>query len=410
MKQQLLILFTAIFSLCSYAQISYEKGYFINNTNKKTSCLIKNVDWRINPTEIEYKLSENDKPKKASIDVIKEFGINNTSKYIKSTVNIDTSSENINKLSNERNPIFIEKELFLKVLVEGKFNLYEYQNKDLKFFYNSENSNIEQLVFKSYITNVDKIAKNYMFKQQLSNDLKCSEFKPNRINSVGYNKKDLIRFFTDYSNCNNTDLIDFEKKQKREFFNLTIRPRFNSSSMSAQHLLLIPNNYIDFENKTGIGFGLETEFVLPFNKNKWAFLIEPTYQNFKSEGGINNITSILGGEILTKIDYSSIEFNVGARHYFFLNDNSKIFINAAVIYDVVLKSSIELNRSDSSIGYLAEKVERTSDNFAFGLGYKLHDKYSIEMRLQTKREALLNLKTWVSDFKTISVIFGYTLF
>ena len=42
-----------------FAQISFEKGYFINNANQKTNCLIKNQDWKDNPTEFEYKLDEN---------------------------------------------------------------------------------------------------------------------------------------------------------------------------------------------------------------------------------------------------------------------------------------------------------------------------------------------------------------
>jgi hypothetical protein len=337
MKKRILFLFITVLSLNCYSQISFEKGYYIDNTNQKINCLIKNIDWKNNPTEFEYQLSENSESKKTTIKSIKEFGIDNISKYVRSTVNIDRSSESINNLSNDKNPVFQEEELFLKVLVEGKATLYQYIDSNLKrFFYNKENSNIEQLIFKSYKTTDNNVGKNNKFKQQLWVDLKCPNFKMSKIENVQYKKNSLVRFFTEYSKCYNNELINFEPKQKRDIFNLTIRPRINSSSLT------IPNSVfnsrdIDFENKIGFGFGLEAEFILPFNKNKWAIAIEPTYQSFKSKK-TTNVTNVSGGVLIASVDYSSIEVPVSLRHYFFLNNSSKIFINASYIFDLSSKS------------------------------------------------------------------------
>ena len=189
MKKQFLFILITILSFNGYSQISFEKGYYIDNTNQKTNCLIKNVDWKNNPTEFEYKLSENSESKKTTIKSIKEFGIDNITKYIRSTVNIDRSSENTNNLSNHKNPIFQREELFLKVLIEGKANLYQYTDSNLKrYFYNKENSNIEQLIFKSYKTTENNIGKNNRFRQQLWVDLKCPNFKTSKIENVKYKK------------------------------------------------------------------------------------------------------------------------------------------------------------------------------------------------------------------------------
>lgn len=81
-KKQLVFILTAILSLNCYSQISFEKGYFVDNNNQKTTCLIKNIDWANNPTEFEYKLSKNNETKKLTIKLVKEFGVNNTSKYL----------------------------------------------------------------------------------------------------------------------------------------------------------------------------------------------------------------------------------------------------------------------------------------------------------------------------------------
>jgi hypothetical protein len=409
MKKQLLFLLTTILSLNCYSQISFKKGYYIDNTNQKTNCLIKNVDWNNNPTQFEYKLSEEGESKYATIKSVIEFGIDNVSKYIRKTVDIDRSSENINNLSDNKNPIFKEDELFLKVLVEGKSNLYVYVEGNLKrYFYNKENSNIEQLIFKLYKIGFNDIGKNNRFRQQLWVNLKCPNFKMSKIENVDYKKNDLIRFFTEYSECHNNDLINFEPKQKRDLFNLTLRPRLNSSSLSTQSTLSFIRD-IDFENETGFGIGLEAEFIFPFNKNKWALIIEPTYQNYKSKK-TTNINNVSEGTLLAEVNYSSIEVPVGLRHYLFLNNNSKIFINASIIFDLSLKSSIEFTGDTGSAGNISSLEIKSESNFALGIGYKQNDRYSLEIRYQTNREILSNISAWSSGYKTLSIIFGYSLF
>lgn len=395
MKKQLLFLLITVLSFNCYSQISFEKGYYIDNSNQKTNCLIKNIDWKNNPTEFEYKLSENSESKKASIKLIKEFGIDNVSKYIRSNVNIDRSSEKFNQLSNHRKPIFKEEELFLKVLVEGKANLYLFEDGNLiRYFYNIEDTVIEQLVFKSYKTSNYKIGKNNSFKNQLWNNLKCPDFKISKVENLDYQKNDLINFFVEYNECNGEKSIIYEKKQKKDLFNLSVRPGFNSSSLSIQNSVSSSRD-TDFDNEFGFRFGIEVEFIMPFNANKWSLIIEPTYQYFKSEKEIRNQTVIA--------DYKSIEIPVGIRHCFFLSENSKIFINGSYILDLSSNSIIDFSSE-------VDLEINTGNNLAFGMGYKYNDKYSLELRYQTSREILSDYIAWSSDYNTLSVIFGYSLF
>ncbi|TCL68053.1 hypothetical protein EV196_102617 [Mariniflexile fucanivorans] len=395
MKNQFLVIFITILNTYCYSQISFDKGYYINNNNEKVECYIKNMDWKNNPVEFLFKLSENNEQQTATLKSIKEFGIYNYSKYIRITVNIDRSSNILENLSVNRNPDFNEEELFLKVLIEGKSNLYIYEDRNLvRYFYSTESKNIEQLIFKRYNSTKNLIGENNRFKQQLLNDLKCESIRIKDIESLEYKKEDLMNFFTKYNECNNSEIINFEEKQKKDLFNLTIRPRLNSSSLTINNT---ENNYknTDFGNKTGLGFGLEAEIVLPFNKNKWSILVEPTYQYFKSEKELATTNA--------KADYKSIELPIGIRHYFFLNNNSKIFINALYILDIKANSKIYFNPgSDLDIS--------SSTNNAFGVGFKQNGKYSLEFRYQTTRHILGNYNYWYSDYKTLSLIFGYTIF
>lgn len=395
MKKQLLFLLITILSFNCYSQISFEKGYYIDNSNQKTNCLIKNIDWKNNPTQFEYKLSENSESKKKTIESIKEFGINNISKYVRSIVNIDRSSEDIKKLSYDRNPIFKEEKLFLKVLIEGKANLYLLEDGNLRrFFFNKENSAIEQLIFKSYKTPNNQIGKNNRFKNQLWNNLKCPNLKINKVENLSYQKNDIVDFFVEYNECNGEKNTNYEEKQKKDLFNLSIRPGFNNSSLSVQNSIYSSRD-TDFDNEFGFRFGIEAEFIMPFNKNKWSLIIEPTYQYYKSEKETRNRN--------VKADYKSIEIPVGIRHYFFLNENSKMFVNGSFIFDFSNNSIV-----DYSIG--TDLEIKTRNNFAFGIGYKYNDKYSLELRYQTSREVLSDYIAWSSDYNTFSVIFGYSFF
>ncbi|MFL0352263.1 tRNA modification GTPase [Xanthomarina sp. GH4-25] len=407
MKKQLLFLLIMIISFCSYGQISFENGYYINNSNEKISCLIKNIDWNNNPTQFEYKLSENSESQKGTIKSVKEFGINNISKYIRSTVNIDRSSDNINDLSDDKNPIYNKEILFLKVLIEGKSNLYEYADVNLKrYFYNIDNAIIEPLIYKRFNTIDKNIGKNYRFRQQLWVNLKCPNFKLSQIENIDYKKNDLVKYFIEYNECQNATVINYEQKQKIDFFNLTLRPRINNSSLYIVSSTSNPKSF-DFDNEIGFGFGIEFEFILPYNKNKWAIAIEPTYQNYKSET-ISTYDNVSGGDLTANVDYSSIEIPFSIRHYFFLNKNSKIFVNASYILDVSSKTLIELTRVDGSNFNTLEINSR--NNFGMGIGFKQSDKYSLEIRYQTSREILGNDQAWSSNYKTLSFIIGYSFF
>jgi hypothetical protein len=395
MKKQLLCLLIVIVSFNCHAQISFKKGDFIDNNGDKIECFIKDVDWKNNPIEFKYKLSRNSETKEATIAAVKEFTIQNFSKYVRGNVKIDRSSSDLNHLSSIRNPVYEEEKLFLKVLVEGKTNLYHYEDGNLvRFFFSKNDHNvIEQLIFKNYLTTNNFRGENNMFRQQLLNELKCHSITSKNIEKTKYNKKDLTSFFILYNECMDSAVINNNNnaKKKRDLFNLNIRIGLNTSSLSVNNQANTFRN-VDFGNKFQFRFGIELESILPFNRNKWAIIAEPTYQRFNSEQESPN----------SIVDYKSIEIPLGIRHYFFLNANSKLFINGSYVLDNVLKSKISYSNTDFEI--------TKSTNLAFGLGYKQNDKYSLELRYHTSRNLLSNFVFFDSDYNTLSIIFGYSLF
>lgn len=409
MKNQLLLLLllTTILSLSASAQISFEKGYFINNSGKKIDCLIKNIEWRNNPTGFEYKLVQNGEVMNENLNTVKEFGIFNNLKYLRTTVKIDKSADDLNNMSYDKNPVFVEEQFFLKVLVEGKANLYLYVEGSLqRFFFNKDNSKIEQLVFKNFRNSEGQTGENNQFRQQLWNDLKCPNISINKILNLKYQKNALVTFIKAYNECNDSEFVNYDEKRKKDLFNLSVRPRLNNTSLFMKNLY--PNSDdIDFGNKSNFSIGVEAEFIMPYNKNKWAFTIEPNYQKFNSKKEINGSLFSSGKQIAT-VNYNYIEMPLSVRHYFFLNDNGKFFVNASYIFALASKSSLEFTRAPDI--YLNSVKLSTRAYFGFGAGYKFKNRYSLEVRFNTSRNLTENYIFWNSKCKTSSLIFGYSLF
>jgi len=211
----------SIFITYSYSQITFEPGYFINESNQKTECLIKNSDWYNNPTTFEYKLSQNDLIKIATLHTVKEFGINGSAKYISASVKIDRSSNDMDKLTSDKNPEFHEEQLFLKVLIEGKASLFLYKSEGslTRLFYKINDTELNQLVYKKYLKN-SQIAQNDLFKQQLYQDLKGDAIKMDDFENIQYNPRDLKRLFIKYNESINSNFTNYEPTQKKDVFKL----------------------------------------------------------------------------------------------------------------------------------------------------------------------------------------------
>lgn len=393
----ILLTILSLISFNIYSQVAYENGYTINNNDQKTACLIKNNDWKNNPSEIEIKYTDNEQPKIETISSIKAFGIEGKIKYERHSVQIDRSIDLVSSLDHDRNPTFKEEQLFLKVLIEGKASLYLYEDKNIeKFFFNVDNGDIAQLVYKSYLTNDNLIGKNNYYRQQISSNLKCEDLSTNDIQKLGYTENQLINIFMKYNTCANAPVIRYSIKDKKSAFNLNLKAGIKNSSLEIKNSVSDLKD-TDFGNQIGFRLGLEAEFVLPFNNHKWSVIIEPTYQNFNVKKETD--------DLMAEVNYKSIEVPLGIRYYMFINEQSKLFINGMLIMDFDLNSEFKFNRSWDSFTEI-----KSSPNLGFGLGYNHDTKYSVELRYHSSRDLLSNFATWDSKYNSLALIFGYTVF
>lgn len=379
------------------AQIKFEPGYYISPQNQKISGFIKNLDWNSNPTTIEFKESLDGETQIKTIHDMKEFGIDQKSKYVKARVEMDRSSEEMSNLSHQKNPEYRQETVFLETLVEGKSTLYSYKETQFnRFFFQNDGGEITPLIYKRYFHDVNKIATNDQFKNQLRAKVNCN-FNNDQFLSLNYSRNSLVNYFQKFNDCNNSSGTNFTEGKTKSDFNFYVKPGVAFTNLEVENTGL-NNSYVDFGNKTIFKFGVEFEYILPFHKNKWGLFLAPTYKAYKSEG-MNEVR-----QHGSTIEYNSIEMPLGVRHYFILNQTSKIFVHGAVLWDLNMGGEFKFENH-------ADKMDvKSGNNFMVGLGYNFNSKFSAEFNLYTKRRLLSDYLEWNSDFSSFGFSVGYNFF
>ncbi len=407
MKNKLSLMLLLV-TFLSFAQSKFESGYFIDNSGTKTECLIKNYDWKNNPTNIEIKSINKNEIITKTIEDIAEFGINDKSKFVKATVKIDKSSQNFNSLSDYSNPVYFEKTVLLKVLVEGVSNLYYYTDKDFEKFFYSVNDKIEQLVYKQYNNSEGNISTNDTFKQQLFVNFKCNNDKKS-ILALKYKNNDLIDYFIKTNNCisgNNKTITTFKKRKFEANFKLNLLVNNINSTF------IIPTGNIrgtyETEKKYTFTFGFETELIFPYNNKNWSLIFDPSYVKNKETFKIYQPQFINPDETFYN-DSFFIRLPIGIRRYFKINENNKFFANAALSFNLIDTYVYTYNPfNNSTIVYSNESF--IANSLAFGIGYQ-YKRYTAEMKLNTKTEFYpYPIDGTKFNLNQISLKLGYKLF
>lgn len=402
-----LLFIVLFFSGKSFAQIRFESGYFIEKSGEKINCLIRDVDWKNNPREFTYKLTEEGERLKKKVDEVMTFCIETEEKkvkYISTEVNIDRSSDIGSKLSSSRLPVWEKEQLFLKVLIEGEANLYYYEDKNLRrFFFNtSKNDSIQQLVYKRYRPEVTVAKSNNTFRQQLKSFVFCNTINQTKLEKLLYKKSNLVTYFKDYNEgCTQSDFESYFDKNSREKvlkLSLKVIGILNNAQFQITNSPSFDKPSLDFQRKTTVGGGLELEVFLPFNRNKWRLIAGSNlqYYNGSNEYELEFPTRIVVRE--ASVEYSSIDILVGLRHYFYLNDKLKVFINGGYAYDVVAFDSYS-KRSANSF----EHEIIGNGTYFIGLGSEFK-----AMSLELRHYGSKNVINVIQDIANADIISSYS--
>jgi len=410
MNKLLPVLLLLLFTQSILAQSVFEPASYKDNDGNIIEGFIKNLDWRSNPTKLDFKSSlEESDFVTLTINDVSEFEIFNYGKFIRSTVQVDRTTEDKTKLSRSPIPEFNTEILFLKVLLEGDASLYSYQSGNIvRYFFSTKGSKIEQLVFRLYQNN-NTIVTDNSFKNQLNKSLICKELEYSNFQELEYDQKDLVALFNQYLSCSDLPKTVYNYSRDYKRFRISLKPSFNYSSLEVSKntvsLAFSRKSTVDLGNSFGYKIGTEFEFIFPFDNGKWSFVVEPTFNRYKTSKKV--VLSFTENDI--SLDYTSLEVPFGLRYKVFVNNNSLFYMNPFFVYDFAINSQLNFN------GAIAEIKPRP--NLMLGIGYRVKE-FSFETRYSFKRELFSssrsrttsNSSIYTSDYQYISFIIGYSIF
>ncbi|QBA20612.1 PorT family protein [Chryseobacterium indologenes] len=411
MKKNLSVFLSFCIVLIS-AQIKFEKGYIIGSNDVKKDVLIKNQGWANNPESFSYKADEASGESTGNPSTIKEFGIYNEVKYVTYNGDIDYSSDNTGDLSSIKEPEFKKVSVFLKEIATGNKNLYSYQGRNvIRYFYSDSDSSIKPLIYKKYFFNGNnlQVATNEEYIEQLKTIFSDYNTAQAIASKTKYTSSDLKKVFSTYNSkfsgaTNDGNVSDMKRDTK---FNLAVRPGLNFYS-PLEITKTLSNE--GAPSKTGFRIGVEAEIVLPFNRGKWSIVAEPTFSLYNNKTAVRTTNGNLYN--INVENYSFISIPLSVRHYMFINDKSKIFINAGINL-VALKTSSAKDFSVDYDGYVFDRLKLSSSqafkSTLFGIGYNYNNKYIIEVRYNTGMN-LFEEKGAEANLKYASIILGYNIF
>ncbi len=388
-------LLSLLFFVPAYSQIRFEKGYFIDNEGKRTECYIRDTDWANNPTSFKYKLVSKEEFGEASVEDVREFGTENGPAYFRERVNVDESPVVLHLLSSRRAPEFVEKVIFLKRMVNGSATLYVYRSSGItQFYYQLNGGRVTPLVYKRYLNDDGKVESNFGFRQELLNALQCGDVPASRVARLNYKESDLESYFNQYNACVNPGVeTRSDKVAGREVFNLRVTPGAELVMMTGERYTRFGDGAKKHKNVSG-RVGLEAEYILPFNKNKWGLLAEPSLQYYKIP------LTVLG--LKMNANYWSVEVPLGVRHYFFLPNNTRLFVNGQAIFHLAGWQSAASRRE-------REMEMRSRGGLALGAGIS-KGRWGGEIRCSLPRDGFASYLNINVKHTKLSLILGYKLF
>lgn len=385
--------------LSAVAQVHFEKGYFIDDKGQRTECLIRNRGWNNNPSGFSYKLSETDEEKERSLANTDEFSIYEKVKFVKGEVEMERSTNRTSHLSKKLSLDFAKETHFFRVLVEGNATLYIYEEGGItKFFYKNAQGKIEQLVYIKYLKDNTDVREYNQYQTQLDASVKCEGTTLETLRKLKYDESSLTAYFRNANNCSGLGKPStFEPKKGKAKFHL--RPVVGVKSMKLDLSPQLERIALS-TSKTGIAYGLEFEYVLASNRNKWSFFIEATYNKIEEVIDLEDPGTATYDE-KADLKYAAIQVPVGVRYYTFLTDDFKLFGNAMVVLNSV--------SSDSGVEYVGTSgFSFESFNYNLGIGIGLsYNRFNAEIRYYTPQSLVKNVD---GDFKKISFTLNYAVF
>ncbi|AXG72731.1 hypothetical protein DVK85_00175 [Flavobacterium arcticum] len=405
----LAVLLTA-FSM--YAQNeNQQQGYYITNDGQRVDGYFKTTDFYDTESLGFKEQSTGESFSAIDVNDISEYGIGKEFKFIKKIFEIDNSETNFKRLSSISEPDWVETTGFLNVILEGEVSLYSYSNsKGTKFFYSTPSKDIQQLLYKRYRPSEAIVAENNLYLQQLLNNVRCENEDRSFFATISYGKKDLIRVFKKYNECNgNLYTVYNNSTSKGSKINFTVFAAANYYSFGIKG----SGSDSEVENVIAPTLGLEVALVLP--SEKWEFFGKVEFESLSAKTKAVYDRGFGGFTVENyDIDMQAINLQFGLRYNAIVKGYNKFFIDGALgvtkpFGDLNIETISSTTDGSASTTQLRKRELGSSFCGNIGVGYMYKNKFGAAIRYETARNLFSNGGMLTTDISRIGLNLRYTL-
>ncbi|WP_157593055.1 outer membrane beta-barrel protein [Rufibacter tibetensis] len=325
----------------SFAQKNFVSGYFVTVKNDTISCLINDQNWKKNPKQVQYRITENGDTDTFKPAQIKSFGLSTGDVFEGKIVSIDNSTNNVERLSVNGAPTTTTDTVFLKVLVKGAANLfYLYNGEREHFYYQTNAENLVELGL-TYSLQFDPVTGKRLlitdskYRGQLKTYFADCSALTEKLLDIKYSVSDMRAAFKQYNTCrNNNGYVSTEEKARFDFGVLAGASFTNLSFTSAERVDLARTK---FKSPVSFNAGISVNMILPRNRQRWSFYNELLWKSYTAQGNYYQTIDFAYEHRAYNTEFSISSFGLGSMiRYNMSFPTLKPFVSIGVANNLIL--------------------------------------------------------------------------
>jgi len=351
-----------LYPILTHCQADWESGTIVLQSGESISCSILDEDWKRTPLEFTYKLNGGEQ--KISADAVQSVSLADHTLFESEMVAIDEVADDVSITNDKRNPPKVQKQLLLRVLVDGDIDLLKYSTPQQTRFYTRTSSSSELLEYNLYRSGT-AMGTNAAYKQQMTLINKCNPTTD--YSKLSYKEKPLVKAVVAANECLGIQPKVYGDDTKRKLGKLHVElgMLYQSVAVNVQATRSKSN---EFNNGVGCYAGLGYEYYLPYGNNSMSVTAAATYAAVSIDGEpeLNDAT----------FDYSGAMISLGLRRYFPVG-GAQLAVGVEAVVENVLNAEINYESSSN-----IELFSGVYPRLMAGLVQK--DRYSLLVRYDIK--------------------------
>ncbi len=377
----------------AHAQKNFVPGYVVDNNGRKTEGRIDRQLWVRNPRTIGFEAGGSESS--YGISDLQAFGADGDIAYVRQVVKRSTKPTSIELLRGRQyTDTTLTDTAFLRVLVEGKWNLYSL-NVDKQIYYAQiDGGPIEEL---RYVVDLDEAGQYYTernyFRDQLNGALLNAGLDSRlgkKLPQMNYQERSLMLFFKSVNEAQgSTATLAPAQKKKQEKF---LYP-YAGAGIAFNSLYVSPSDDIwqeffdqyEFSNSVSPVIQAGVEFSNEDKLGGFAMRLELAWQQFSTEGTRSAATSQgLKFDYLYNLKYNTVQPSFQLLYNVYRHPACKAFVGGAFAYNFTSYSDNTLKKTITPGGDVIIHNFRDVDKgwaqiYAMA-GARLHDRFELQAK------------------------------